>query len=143
MKILHRWTNACLWEGEAETIKEAVEKAVAAGVCLDGASLVGARLDGARLDGASLVGARLAHVMCLGPIGSRNAYLTVWFMADGTRRYSTGCQYHITEERFLERVEASHGTNRHAGDYRAAIDFARAWSERNPIPTPTTTTEEN
>ena len=81
--------------------------------------------------------------MCLGPIGSRNAYLTVWFMADGSRRYSTGCQNHITEDRFLERVEASHGTNKHAADYQAAVDFARAWSERNPIPTPTTTTEEN
>ena len=78
--------------------------------------------------------------MCLGPIGSRSAYLTVWFMADGTRRYSTGCQYHITEERFLERVSETHEDNRHAADYRAAVDFARAWSERNQI-TPTYTEE--
>lgn len=143
MKILHRWTNACLWEGDAENIKEAVEKAVAAGVCLDGASLNRASLDGASLDGARLVGASIHHVMCLGPIGSRSAYLTIWFMADGTRRYSTGCQNHITEDRFLVRISETHEDNRHAADYRAAIDFASAWSERNPIEPPTTETEEN
>ena len=64
MQILHRLTNACLWEGEAESIKDAVEKAVAnniylVGANLDHANLVGASLVGARLGGASLVGARL------------------------------------------------------------------------------------
>src|SRR5206468_1348922 len=54
-----RWTNACLWESDHDTLKEAVEAAVAAGARLDGASLDGARLDGASLDGASLVRARL------------------------------------------------------------------------------------
>ena len=44
---------------EAETIKEAVEKAVKNGVSLDGASLNGASLDGASLDGASLKWASL------------------------------------------------------------------------------------
>ena len=77
IEIRNRWTNACIWEGEAESIKDAVEAAVASGVSLDranldranlngaslyranlnGASLNRANLDGANLDGASLNGA--------------------------------------------------------------------------------------
>ena len=59
MEILHRYTNACLWSGDAETIKEAVENAVKDGADLDGADLDGANLDGVSLYGVSLYGANL------------------------------------------------------------------------------------
>ena len=66
MQILHRLTNACLWEGEAESIKDAVEKAVANNIYLDHANLVGARLGGASLDHANLDGANLDHANLVG-----------------------------------------------------------------------------
>ena len=42
--ILERWTNACLWSGEAETLREGVEAAVKSGADLYGANLYGANL---------------------------------------------------------------------------------------------------
>src|SRR5438552_2628027 len=53
-RILNRWTNACIWESEHETVKEALEMAVRSGANLDGANLDGANLDGANRDGANL-----------------------------------------------------------------------------------------
>ena len=38
-QILHRWTNANLWEGEAETVKDAIHQAYAAHADLSGAIL--------------------------------------------------------------------------------------------------------
>ena len=43
-RILHRGTQAVLWEGEAETVKDAVCTALAAGADLGGADLGGADL---------------------------------------------------------------------------------------------------
>ena len=34
MKILNRWTNACIWEGEAETMRDAVRIALGSGADL-------------------------------------------------------------------------------------------------------------
>lgn len=48
------------------------------------------------------------------------------FIADGSRRYSTGCQVQIVEEEFLGRVQRTHGGNAHALEYRAAVEFAKA-----------------
>jgi hypothetical protein len=59
MKILHRWTDAILWEGEAGTVGEAVIAALKSGANLRGANLVGANLVGASLSGANLRGANL------------------------------------------------------------------------------------
>jgi uncharacterized protein YjbI with pentapeptide repeats len=59
MKILNRWTNACLWEGEATSTREAVEKALAWGANLRGADLTYADLTYADLRGANLTGANL------------------------------------------------------------------------------------
>lgn len=52
-------TGRGLWTGEAESIKDAVGKAVASRVSLRGANLVGASLVGADLSDANLVGASL------------------------------------------------------------------------------------
>jgi hypothetical protein len=59
MKILHRWTDAILWEGEAGTVHEAVIAALKAGANLWDADLGGANLMGANLGGANLRGANL------------------------------------------------------------------------------------
>ena len=58
-EIKHRYTNAILFATEAETLKEAVEAAVAAGANLDRANLNEANLDRANLNEASLYGANL------------------------------------------------------------------------------------
>ena len=58
-KIL-RWSDdAVLWEGEAETVEDALHAALAAGANLRDANLRGANLRGATLWGANLRGANL------------------------------------------------------------------------------------
>ena len=54
IEIKNRSTQVVLWSGNAESVREAVAMAVAAGACLDGANLHGADLDGARHKPASL-----------------------------------------------------------------------------------------
>ena len=54
IKILNRWTNACIWEGEVETIKEAVAKAIASGANLSGCNLSGSNLRGSNLSDSDL-----------------------------------------------------------------------------------------
>lgn len=126
MEILNLYRNACLWSGDAETMREAVEKAVKEGADLRDANLEGANLRGANIGGANIGGAKISRILQIGPIGLRNACLVVWCMADGSRRYSTGCQVQISEEAFLARVSESHGENEHAHAYRAAVEFAHA-----------------
>lgn len=58
-QILNRWTNAVLWGGEAETVKDALMQAFASGADLTDADLRGAVLTGADLRGADLRGADL------------------------------------------------------------------------------------
>jgi hypothetical protein len=48
-----------IWEGEAETVLQAVQAAIASGANLVGANLDGANLDGANLIEANLIGASL------------------------------------------------------------------------------------
>jgi uncharacterized protein YjbI with pentapeptide repeats len=60
MKTLHRYTNACLWEGEAATMRDAVIAATKAGANLSWASLSGADLSWANLSWASLSWASLS-----------------------------------------------------------------------------------
>ncbi len=59
MKILNRWTNAVLWEGEAESVVKAVYAAVNAEADLRLADLRGANLRRADLGMANLRGANL------------------------------------------------------------------------------------
>lgn len=105
------------------------------GASLDGASLDGASLDGARLDGAWLNGARLDGaklkdatisgdnaIVQIGPIGSRGATL-IAFRTDKGLRLQTGCFYGDADT-FLARVMETHGTNRHATNYRNALKLA-------------------
>ena len=68
IEIKHRWTGAVLWSGEAESVRDAVARAVSARADLAGADLAGADLAGADLAGAYLAGAdRLLRTIDAGP----------------------------------------------------------------------------
>jgi len=58
-RIVHRWKGVVLWQGEAESVKDALHKALASGANLSGANLSGANLSGANLYGADLYRANL------------------------------------------------------------------------------------
>jgi hypothetical protein len=58
-RIVHRWNGSVLWEGEAETIKDALHAAIAARADLTDAVLTDAVLTGADLTDAVLTGAVL------------------------------------------------------------------------------------
>ena len=59
-RTIRRWTdNGVIWEGEAETVKDALHRAIAAGADLRGADLTRADLTRADLRGAVLRGADL------------------------------------------------------------------------------------
>ena len=113
---------------------------------LTGAYLAGAYLTGANLAGAGLTGADLADakvgagddeaalvglrpIVQIGPIGSRNDWLLVFWCGDAGVRISTGCQQQITEAYFLERLAEAHGegeqANIHAQHYLEALAFAK------------------
>ena len=62
IKIKHRYTECILWEGDADTIREAVIKALKDGADLSGADLRGADLRDANLSGAYLSGADLDDI---------------------------------------------------------------------------------
>ena len=100
------------------------------GADLRGAYLGGAYLEGAYLGGADLRGADLGDtkikgrdaVVQIGPIGSRADTLIVFRTEDGYR-VQTGCFYGKPDD-FLARVMGTHGTNKHAANYRNALELA-------------------
>ena len=136
VEIKNRWTGAVLRSGEHADVKEAVEAAVKAGadlacvnltcVNLSGADLADAKV-GVGADEAALVGLR--PIVQIGPIGSRNDWLTVFWCGDAGVRIGAGCQRQITEAYFLERLADAHGdgeqANIHARHYIEALAFAR------------------
>jgi len=72
-QILNRWTNAVIWSGEAETVRDAILAAYASGANLRGANLRGADLGGADLGGADLRGANLRGAnLCGADLGGAN-----------------------------------------------------------------------
>ncbi len=111
------------------------------GAYLGGANLRGAYLGDANLDGAYLGGAKVGAgddeaalagsrpIVQIGPIGSRNDWLTVFWCGDAGVRISTGCQQQITEAYFLARLADAHGegeqANIHAQHYLEALAFAK------------------
>jgi uncharacterized protein YjbI with pentapeptide repeats len=116
------------------------------------AYLAGANLDGANLDGAYLAGANLARanlaranldgaylasdrpVLNIGPIGSRNDYLTAYCTDKGVV-VRTGC-FTGTRDEFSAAVRKTHGDNKHAREYVAALALidahAAAWAPAVP-----------
>ena len=146
IKIKNRWNGKVLYSGEHADIKEAVEAAVKAGanLCdanLCGADLCGADLCGANLRGADLCGAKIGKggdeatlvgsrpIVQIGPIGSRNDWLLVFWCGDAGVRISAGCQKQVSEAHFLKRLAYRHGegdqANIHAQHYIEAMAFAK------------------
>ena len=121
IEIKNRWTGAVLYSGEHADVKEAVEAAVKAGADLGGAKV------GAGDDEAALAGSR--PIVQIGPIGSRNDWLLVFWCGDAGVRISTGCQQQITEAYFLARLAEAHSegeqANIHAQHYIEALAFAK------------------
>ena len=152
IKIKNRWNGKVLYSGEHADIKEAVEAAVKAGANLCDANLCDANLCGADLRdtdlcdadlcGAYLTGAKVGKgggeatlvgsrpVVQIGPIGSRNDWLLVFWCGDAGVRISTGCQKQISEAHFLKRLAYRHGegdqANIHAQHYIEALAFAKS-----------------
>ena len=91
IRIPHRWRPEPVWEGEARDLREAVARAVAAGVNLTGANLRGADLRGAYLRGADLRGAGLTDANLTGA-DLRGADLRDAYLRDADLRgaYLTG-----------------------------------------------------
>ena len=84
IEIKHRWTNACLWSGDADNMRDAVVKAIADDADLIGADLIGANLRGANLSGANLPdGYRIARIDFGG-----------WSICVTPEKTSIGCQTH-------------------------------------------------
>ena len=108
------------------------------GANLGGANLVGAYLGGAYLRGAYLRDAnlrganlgddwgkleRVADVLIVGAIGSRDGYTTMYHTDKGVF-VMCGC-FRGTLDEFAKKVEQTHGDNKHARDYKALIEFAK------------------
>lgn len=112
------------------------------GAALSGASLAGARLKDVRLSGADLQGAHLsatsferAHivtedgvrltligarpVLCLGPLGSRNDYLTAYVTDHGTY-VMAGCFFGPLVD-FVQAVHDTHKNTVHNREYAQAV----------------------
>ena len=96
---------------------------------LAGANLAGAYLDGANLADANLEGER--PIFQIGPIGSRSAYLVAYASDQGVV-LKTGCFTGSVAE-FEDNLQAKHGNNQHAQEYRAALALidihTRLWSK--------------
>ena len=99
------------------------------GACLEGAYLEGANLRGAYLeDQLKLTGER--PVLIIGPLGSRCAYLSI-YRTDGGLRVKSGC-FFGSDTDFEKAVTETHGANKHATDYAAALAFARIAFKEEP-----------
>jgi len=111
-----------------------------AGANLDGAYLARANLDGAYLDGAylaraNLAGANLAganldgkrSVFQIGPIGSRCAYFVAYLTSKGVI-LKAGCFTGSVAE-FETKLQDEHGDNKHAQEYRAALQLIKVHAE--------------
>ena len=146
IEIKSCWNSEVLYSGEHASLREAVEAANLRGADLGGANLGGANLGGANLGGADLRGANLGGakvgnggdeatlvgsrpVVQIGPIGSRNDWLLVFWCGDAGVRISAGCQKQISEAHFLKRLAYRHGegdqANIHAQHYIEALAFAK------------------
>jgi len=148
VRIVHRYDSTrVLYEGEHETVRDAVEAAVKARANLAGANLYGTNLAGANLAGASLGGACLAEanldrakinsgtVSALLATGTLKDYSwQAWRMEDGSTVLRVGCEERPLSEwdEHLPGICRQHEPSR-ASEYEAAyrplLAFVRALSE--------------
>ena len=66
---------------------------------------------------------KTSHYMTLGPLGSRNAFLTVCRDSKLGISYTTGC-FFGSREAFVAAVESTHGDTSHGNAYAAAVMLA-------------------
>ena len=155
IEIKKWWTNACLWSGEAEDLKDALQKAVTSHADLRGANLGGADLGGADLRDADLGGADLRGAN-LGDADLRGADLRgasyrgvklgkvrsfaglyqyqIWAVvaADGTAYVRMGCFWKTIAEWDLIGIRASNvgkfpdDKSERCEERARAFEFARA-----------------
>ena len=108
-------------EGTQNTMKFAIEKAVA-----EKADLGGAYLGGANLGGAYTVLVCDRPYFSIGPIGSRSDNLTLWITEKGSL-LKTGCFGPGTFESFRENLERDHSAeSTHRKEYEAALLMCEA-----------------
>lgn len=74
--------------------------------------------------GNALVGER-DHILTIGPIGSRNDMTTFFRDKDNEITVSCGCFLGKIDD-FLQKVEETHGENKHGKSYRLAAELAKA-----------------
>lgn len=67
---------------------------------------------------------RIAHLLVIGPCGSRNAFTTFFRNKDRGISVKCGCFFGDIDE-FLAKVSETHGDNKHALVYRAAVELAK------------------
>ena len=106
---------------------------------LRGANLGYANLGDANLRGANLEDAFLGEfgvingvedILIIGPIGSRNGYTTIYHTDKGLF-VRCGC-FRGTIDEFADKVQETHGSNKHGKSYMALIDFAKTkYNENN------------
>ena len=112
------------YEKENNTIKETVEEAVSRG-----ANLRGANLSSAFLGEFGFING-VEDILMVGPIGSRNGYTTIYHTNKGLF-VRCGC-FHGTIDKFADKVQETHGGNKHGKSYMALIDFAKLkYNENN------------
>jgi len=119
--IKARFSGSILFEGEYESTKHALEDARNKGANLIGANLIGAYL-GQKL---KIVGK--APILCIGPIGSREAYLMAYNTENGIH-IQAGCFWGTLKE-FGEKVKQKHRLGRYSAEYNAAIAMIKATFE--------------
>ena len=77
----------------------------------------------AQVSGNALV-YRIEHIMTFGPAGSRNGATTFYRNKNNGISVTCGC-FNGSIEDFLERVNETHGDNKHGQVYRAAAELAK------------------
>ena len=123
-KILNRYDNSVLWEGEAATVKDAIVAAVKSRADLSRADLYGADLSRANLSRADLYG-----YYCFGPGGSRNSYTWAKWEELGYMIHC-GCQT-IKLEDFKKIVVEKHEKSYFAKWYLAHIPIMEMIAEES------------
>jgi len=153
MKILSWRDGTCVYACDAETKREAIERAVRDAVNLSeadlseanlswanlrwanlseadlsGANLRGANLREANLSGAKYVDKPLLAIHQLSGIGSERR-ATVSIVLPDEILIQCGC-FHGTMEKFEQRIESVHADNeRHLREYRAATMCLKIWAD--------------
>ena len=105
-------------ESENNTIKKTLEEAVNSGADLEYANLGDAYLgeEWGKIESTQ-------DVLCVGCIGSRNAYTTI-FHTDKGIFVQCGC-FRGTLDEFAAKVKETHEGTKHERDYNALIEFAK------------------